>query len=326
MDELTLLRSTRDDTLTPSESTLDAGRAALMARIAEPPNSEHLVPKRRRRRPLRRATWIAAGTAAVLTGILVAGNVNLGVQSAQANEVLRQAAAAAVQFSDLAPGAGQYLRITRHEKYPWCEAGANGEMVCAGTNEESTSVYVPANRDDEWVQVRDWGDFPGKDEPETHRARNGDFYGPDEGGFSAPSPEERFADIPLDGAAAYDWIHAQYVGGSASPDEDDFVRITDLLRSGLVPAPQRAALLDALSRIPGVTSRGDVMNLDGVEGVAIGREEPMRLGNRDDIIVDPATGQVIGERTVSGTTFFGWGVGEVVSSSAMSVAVVDEAP
>lgn len=326
MDELTLLRSTRDDTLTPSTQTLDAGHAALMARIAAPRQAAHLAPKRRRRRPLRRATWIVAGTAAALTGILIAGNVNLGVQSAQASEVLRQAAAAAVQFSDVTPAPGQYVRVTRHEKYPWCEVSEQSEMVCEGTNEETTSIYVPANRDDEWVQVRDWGNFPGKDEPETHRAHDGDFYGPDEGGFSAPSPEERFAEIPLDGTAAYDWIHAQYIGGSASPDEDDFVRIADLLRSGLVPAPQRAALLDALSRVPGVTSRAGVANLDGIEGVAIGRDEPMRLGNRDEIIIDPATGQVIGERTVSGTTFFGWGVGEVVSSSAMSVAVVDEAP
>lgn len=326
MDELTLLRSTRDDSIEPSPRTLDAGRAALMARIAEPPQSAHLAPPRRRRRPLRRATWVAAGTAAVLTGILIAGNINVGVQSAQASEVLRQAAAAAVQFSDLTPGEGQYLRITRHEKYPWCEASAQGEMVCEGTNEETTTVYVPADRDDEWVQVRDWGDFPGMDGPQTLRARNGDFYGPDEGGFSAPSPDEEYADIPLDGAAAYEWIHAQYEGGSASPDEDDFVRIADLLRSGLAPTPQRAALLDALSRIPGVTSRGGVTTLDGVEGVAIGRDEPLRLGNRAEIIVDPTTGQVIGERSVAGTTFFGWGVGETVSSSAMSTTVVDEAP
>lgn len=320
MDELTLLRSTRDDDLAPSEKTLDAGRAALLARIAEPQRAAHLAP-RRRRRPLRRASWIAAGTAAALTGILVAGNVNLGVQSARASEVLREAAAAALQFSDVTAAPGQYVRITRHEKYPWCEASAQGEMVCEGTNEETTSVYVPSDPADLWVQTRDWGNFPGKDEVEVHRAYDGEFYGPGSGpAFST------YAEVPLDGAAAYAWIHAQYVGGSASPDEDDFVRITDLLRSGLVPAPQRAALLDALSRIPGVSSTGGVTTLDGVEGVAIGRDEPMRLGNRDEVIVDAATGYVIGERTVSGTTFFGWGVGEVVRSSATSVAVVDDAP
>lgn len=327
MDELTLLRSTRDDTIAPSERTLDAGRAALMDRIAAPAAlPAHKAPRVRRRRPLRRATWVAAGVAAALTGILVAGNINMGAQSAQASEVLRQAAAAAMQFSDVVPGEGQYLRVTRHEQYPWCEVNAQNEMVCQGTNEETTTVYVPADRDEQWVQVRDWGNFPGKDVPETHRAVDGDFYGPDEGGFSTPSPEEKFADVPLDGAAAYDWIHAQYIGGSASPDEDDFQRIVGLLRSGLVPAPQRAALLDALSRIPGVSSRGEVQNLDGISGIAIGRDEPMRLGNRAEIIVDPATGQMIGERSVSGTTFFGWGAGEVVSSSALAIAVVDVAP
>lgn len=322
MDELTLLRSTRDDTLAPSGDAIDTGRTALLSRIAEPVTAARHVAPRRRRRPLRRATWIAVGSAAVLTGVLVAGPVNVGVQSARASEVLRQAAAASRQFSDPVPAAGQYLLVTEHSSYPLCAVSDSGEMICAGTNEEVLRTYVPFDRSAEWVQVRDWGNFPGRDEPiETLRAAGAEFYGAGTG-----SMNRSFDDVPTDGAAAYDWIHAQYIGGSSSHDEDDFVRITDLLRTGLVPAPQRAALLDALSRIPGVTSTAGVANLDGTVGVAIGRDEPLRLGDRQEILVDPATGFVIGERTVSGTTVFGWGVGDVVRSSAVSTTVVDEAP
>ncbi|MBQ9917537.1 MAG: hypothetical protein IJO71_10135 [Microbacterium sp.] len=332
MDELTLLRSTRDDTLAPSERTLDAGRAALMARIAastptaDSPRVEHVVP-RRRRRPLRRATWIAAGTAAALTGILIAGNVNLGVQSARASEVLRQAAAAAENATDASIGPGQYLRSLTHARWMSCsnptDAADPDAMVCA-PNDQTLDVYRPTDSGTPWVLVRDWGAQSGPTgaSVETMRSVGGYFYGPE-----APWQTGDVAAIPTDGSAAYAWVDGQYQGGSASRDEDNFVRIADILRSGLVPAPQRAALLDALSRVPGVTSTAGVANLDGVVGVAIGRAEPIRFGERKEIIVDPTTGSVIGERTVAGAQAWGWGApGEVVSLTAISTTVVDEAP
>ncbi|MDQ1084481.1 MULTISPECIES: hypothetical protein [Microbacterium] len=319
MDELTLLRSTRDDTLIPSQDTLDAGRAALMARIAQPPQPAHLAPARRRRRPIRRATWIAAGTATALTGILIAGNINLGVQSAQASEVLRQAAAATLTTTDAAIAPGQYLRSITHARWLTCTNG----VECV-PNDQFLDVYKPVDPGAEWVLVRDWGELPGLTgtSMETNRAVGGFFYGPD---WSWQQGD--VAAIPLDGAEAYAWIDSQYQGGSASREEDNFVRITDILRSGLVPAPQRAALLDALARIPGVTSAGGVQNLDGVSGVAIGRVEPMRLGERQEIIIDPATGLVIGERTVVGAQAFGWSTPDAVTElTAITTTVVDEAP
>jgi RNA polymerase sigma-70 factor (ECF subfamily) len=111
-----------------------------------------------------------------------------------------------------------------------------------------------------------------------------------------------------------------------SREEDDFSRIIDILRSGLVPAPQRAALLEALSRIPGVTATDNVKNLDGVAGVAIGRTEPLRSGERQEIIIDPSTGLVIGERTMSGTTLFGWGPDHQIEATATQTTVTNEVP
>jgi RNA polymerase sigma-70 factor (ECF subfamily) len=134
------------------------------------------------------------------------------------------------------------------------------------------------------------------------------------------------ADIPLDGAAAYSWIDSQYIGGSASRDEDNFERIRSILRTGLVPAPQRSALLDALARIPGVSATENVANLDGVVGVAIGRSELMRFGERWEIIIEPSTGLVIGERSLKGTAFFGWGPSELISLTAIESSIVDVVP
>lgn len=88
----------------------------------------------------------------------------------------------------------------------------------------------------------------------------------------------------------------------------------------------RAALLDALSRVPGVTATGNVANLDGVTGVAIGRSEPVRAGQRQEIIIDPNTGLVIGERTVAGAALFGFGLNEEMSVTAVETTVTGAAP
>ncbi|TFC25411.1 hypothetical protein E3O25_12355 [Cryobacterium sp. TMT1-3] len=317
MDELTLLRNMRDDSREPSPTALAAGRAALLGRIADDATyatAQH----RKKRRWMPRLTGAAAGVAAAMTGVLVVGNVTLSAQSAYASDVLRTAATQTIQYADLVAGSDQYLRSHTHARWGVCDATG------CEPNDQIMDVYMPADPEAEWTLYRDWGNMPGVltgESIETTRAVDGRFYDP---GHSWVNVD--YADIPLDGAAAYEWIDAQYNGGSASRDEDNFVRITDILRSGLVPAPQRAALLDALSRISGVTATDNVANLDGVTGIAIGRNEMLRAGERQEIIIDPDTGLVIGERAMSGTTLFGWGVNEEMSLTAIETTVVDTAP
>ena len=289
-----------------------------LARIADDGATTAAAQTRKKRRLMPQLTWAAAGLAAALTGVLVVGNVTLYAQSAYASDLLRTAAAETIHFADLAPGSDQYLRSRTHVRGLVCD-----DSGCE-PNDEILDVYMPADPESEWVLYRDWGNMEGVltgESIETTRAVDGRFYDPV---YSWVNVD--YADIPLDGAAAYDWIDAQYIGGSASRDEDNFVRITDILRSGLVPAPQRAALLDALSRIPGVTATDNVANLDGVTGVAIGRNEPVRAGERMDIIIDPNTGLVIGERTMSGATVFGLGPSEEMRLTAIETTMVDTAP
>ncbi|MBN9175815.1 MAG: hypothetical protein J0I43_00375 [Microbacterium sp.] len=320
MDELTLLRSAREDIEVP-QAALNRGRAALLERTADAAGPASAQSPRRRgaARRLRRATWIATGAAAALVGALIVGNISLDASSAHASDLLRSAAAATVQYVDLAPGSGQYLRAHTHAQWQACD-----EQGCT-PNVQSIDVYMPADPDVAWVLVRDWGAMSGVtgSSVETIREPGGRFYGQDSSWIGAGLD---YADIPTDGAAAYAWIDAQYTGGSASRDEDDFVRITDILRTGLVPAPQRAALLDALSRVPGVSATEGVANFDGVIGVAIGRAEPVRAGERQEIIIDPLTGLVIGERMIGGGGVFGWNFGDVVSLTAVESSIVDTAP
>lgn len=318
MDELTLLRNTRDDSREPSAEVLAGGRAALLGRIADTGTTPAAVQQRKKRRWVPRLSWAAAGVAATLTGVLVIGNISLDAQSAYASDVLRTAASQTIEYADLVARSDQYLRARTHARWQGCDATG------CEPNEQILDVYMPGDPEREWVLYRDWGNYRGvlTGEPiETTRAIDGRFYDPVDAWV-----EVDYADIPLDGAAAYDWIDNQYTGGSASRDEDNFVRIAGILRSGLVPAAQRAALLDALSRIQGVTATDNVANLDGVTGVAIGRNEIVRAGERQEIIIDPDTGLIIGERVTSGTTVLGFGPNEEMSLTAIETTVVDEAP
>ncbi|RGE23245.1 hypothetical protein [Leucobacter sp. wl10] len=61
-------------------------------------------------------------------------------------------------------------------------------------------------------------------------------------------------------------------------------------------------------------------------GVAFGRTEALRGGERTEIIVSPDTGLVIGERALADVNVFGFGPEEVVSSTAIETTVVDAAP
>ncbi|WP_394254356.1 hypothetical protein [Pseudoclavibacter helvolus] len=324
MDELTLFLSTRNDALTPSTEALTAGRAALLNRASEERSAAS--PAARKRRLLPRLTWAAAGLTAAMGGVFVAGSVGLGAQSAQASELLQTTAAQTAQYTDLVPGAGEYLLSSTHARWSTCGTTGTeetpGEPVCT-PNDQFIDVYMPADPTGLWVLDRDWGNAPIPDGiPEGPiRAENAAFYGP----TSSWSLVD-YSEIPLEGAATYEWIDSQYAGGSASRDEDNFVRIADILRTGLVPAPQRAALLDALALIPGVTSTENVANLDGVTGVAIGRNEPLRFGDRKEIIIDPSNGLVIGERTLSGVALFGWGSNNETELTAIRTTVASTAP
>lgn len=316
MDELTSLRNTRDDSRIPSPEAMTAGRTALLDRIDGVASTTRTRPTTKRRW-VPQLTWAAAATAAAITGVLVAGNITSTAEPTYASEFLRSAAVQTVQYADIVPGSGQYLRSRTHARWGICNSTG-----CT-PNDQILDVYMPADPDTPWVLYRDWGTEEGvyTDESiETIRADDGRFYGPDSSWVNVD-----YTDIPLDGDAAYQWIDDAYLGGSASRDEDNYVRISDILRSGLVPAPQRAALLDALSRIPGVTATNDVENLDGITGVAIGRNEPLREGERQEIIIDPQTGLIIGERTVTGA-----GSSETTSGptslTAIETTVVDTAP
>ncbi len=273
-----------------------------------------------RRRPrLARRVLLTAATAAV--GTLVVGQISVTAQSAHAAGVLRAAAEQTMTFVDPVAKPGEYLLVHTHANWSVSSVDTSGNMSTR-MNAQTIDVYVPGNRDDEWVLDRDWGDLGPAPMPDgVIRAKDGHFYG----GPWTPLSDEELAALPRDGRALYDHFNARYQGGSASRDEDNFVRITDLLRLGLVPADLRAGLYEALALIPGVTA-SEQANFDGKTGIAIGRTEPLRAGQRAEMIIDPGTGLVIGERSIMTYAAFGFGSNDVVGHTAIDYRIVNEAP
>jgi RNA polymerase sigma-70 factor (ECF subfamily) len=291
MDDLTLLRSLRDDVAEPDAARLAPAYLNLETamRSAERKAAARRSPRAPRRHPIR---WAAVGltaAAAVATAVVV-GGVLAPPHPASASAaaiVLRKAASEALADPDPVAGPGQYLKFEQRYLVGEDETTAKTEQ----DRIRMTDLYVPANLDDEWVQV-----FHGGGLGTTVRRGAAGAYASVDGPSHADQLRAILAIPTGSGAETLASFDAQYQGGSTSREEDDWKRITDVLEAYPLPALLRARLFEALALIPGATSTPGVANLDGRVGIAIGRSEPNRGDSRREIIVDPDTGQLIGTR------------------------------
>lgn len=133
------------------------------------------------------------------------------------------------------------------------------------------------------------------------------------------------AALPRDPQALRARLYADTAGEGPSADGEAFTAVADLLRTGLVPADLRAALFRVLATIPGVGITSATASLDGATGVGIGRLED-RNGLRQEIIVSPSDGALVGERTVAVRAVDGIAAGTVLDSRRSSRALVDSVP
>lgn len=327
--------------LGPTTEQINTMRQNILRRVAPVPSTgRSAVPRSVSTR--RRIGFATLGVAALAAALVVTGVVSpfgpRGAASAQAAEFLQSAAAATIHTSDPVVGAGQYLRVAT--------TAVDGPRVGGGAPNDwwlspSTGVlYIPANRTGQWVWERypirptvfygnskeaamEYYDYSLGDAHLNSilRADGGAFYG------SVPS-DYGMDKMPLDPRALRDYFYDHYIGGSASKDEDVWVRITDLLRTGEVPADLRAALYQTIALIPGVDIVDNQATLDGRTGVALGRTEPARgaTAAREEIVIDPQTGLLIGERTVSTVQIGDLPTGTVHRSTSVETSVVDTAP
>jgi hypothetical protein len=311
-----------DEALETLERTLAADADALAgirARVLVGVNGA--APARRRHRPAVRWAGMATGLAAALVGGLVLTAVGASKPPPVYAETVRTldgAAELSAHAQDPAVGPGQYLYVATHA---WWRADA---MRFSYLGENLIETWIPSDRTQEWLERRtvtgrrQWLagnekdaraagvlEEPGWPEGDT-RARCGDFDGSSGhpragscaghgGGWQNPTPAF-LAGLPRDPAVLYARLRADTKGHGRDPDAEVLVYVTDALRTGQVPADVRAALYRALTRLPGLKVVDHRANLDGRQGVALGTGDGG--GGTQQIIIDPATGQFIGERSV----------------------------
>ncbi|HEY4226678.1 MAG TPA: CU044_5270 family protein [Pseudolysinimonas sp.] len=331
MDELTLLRKVREDVAEPSVTALNVGRAALLDAAAPT-----MAKPATRHRVLRRAGWttlavvVAGGVAAILVFTNVVGLAGWrGSADPAAADTLAQAAAATIATADPVVASGQYLEVSTLAVY------ASISDTSTYLEHQDGQMYIPADRHDEWVWVRDaetvaktFGPASEKQAaedaqqpgaPDIIRAADGAFYNgePMDWGLTA---------LPRDPRQLLNYIYRTTAGQGTSPDGEALAFIADTLRTGVVPADLRAALYKALAGIPGVSISDRDATLDGRTGVAFGRNEGNGL--RQEIIIDPSTGLLIGEREVvlRDGILPGVPAGESMGWTAVTTTVVDAAP
>lgn len=338
MDEISLLRQVRNDIPERDSAMVRRGRDALL--MADP----WVVATTQPRKSHARAAWLgfSAVGAFALTAALVATNVVglagwRGGADAAAAAVLEAAAVATTQTPDPIVGPGQYLLVHTSAVYM---AGAQPD----GGREEASKfgyfletfeqdLYVPSDRSDDWVQYRPAKEvaqtfgpmsegaaavFP-RDPEELLRGPAGGFLG-----GPADTSAQEYAALPRDPLRLLNWIYVETLGLGSSRDGEAFTWIGDQLKRGLVPADLRATMYRAAAMIPGVTSVENQANFDGRIGTAIRRAETE--AGYDELIIDPVTGELIGERSVYLLASGEIQAGTAASWSAVTVRVVDSAP
>lgn len=299
--------------LDPAAGPLPAGgRTALAAglRATGPEPGWTSVSRlgHRMRRPV-----IAGAVAVGLAGALLwagLGPTSAGGASPAAAAVLTSAAAAVGSDAHGHLGPGQYLDV-RETSYV-----INYQGDIAYLTRDTVETWIPGDHSANWVRRETFSaplQFFGPNGPAGARA---DFIrqtGPLRAFLpqSSTAPGGRFhdqvgwlfatpafmADLPRGQHELRDRLYQDSRDRGVSADQEAWVYLTDLLGTADVPADLRAALLRVARLIPGVVVLDGEVADNGRTGVGIGRAADIG-GERDELVIDPATGQIIGWRTV----------------------------
>lgn len=111
-----------------------------------------------------------------------------------------------------------------------------------------------------------------------------------------PGPQF-LAGLPRDPTQLYNRLRSDNISNFSvdQPDVAVLFAVGHMLWSGILPPDLRVALLRALAMMPGLQVTQQVAELDGRTGTAFGVS---RAGVISEVIIDTATGEFIGERTV----------------------------
>lgn len=324
-----------------ADGDLTAQRSALLQLIDEwTPSAvvRTLPPRRNVMRVGRLTRYLTAAAVIVLGALLVPTLITHNgqpVTSAAAATVFTRAADA-IKASDPKVPVGSYRQISSHS-WATTETGPYAYLA-----ETVITEWVPADPGSPahpWLlrhvdtNNRQWLVGTAKDAaaaamlPPASAATTdysgacGDFAG-DAGGCNRTGSWQDPSPHFLSGLPRDTNLLRERLAAAAPPDSGAagmFNYALDTLRNGLAPADLRAALYHTMSTLAGIVVTEDVINLDGRAGTALGIQGP---AIRQDIIVDPSTGEFIGSRSVQTEQSNGIPAGTTVGWTAVQTKVV----
>ena len=312
-----------------------------MATITEE-ESATLPRPRRKHRKVRIASWTTVGVATAAAVVVLVGTtstpttpvnpVSPGGTASPTNVAfaLNEAADHAINQKDEPILPGQYRYVA--ERISAVGTTWNADRLTFAWRERTTeTTWVPYNESGLWTKDISQDGAPEilVDNRATEEEKDTTYSGPPLGRRTAPCGDffsgssdpchRKFNDQQLTSAMIAtlprdpNTLLRDHFGNNL---EQALQRCDIWLRSGLVPSDLRAALYRALALVPGIRITDDLANLDGRKGVAFG-------GKDTDIIIDPATGQYIGFRSIDDGTQ-GTPKGTVRNSSSLVTGVVNK--
>ena len=317
-----------------SVAAVDQALAALAAEQSVEELAAEPAPRRRGRRALVAVGLVAAATAAAL---VLPSVLRAPAASAEAASLLTHAADA-IHATDPAAGPTQWWRIESHET----NLATVAEPDKDGAPAPSTAWLVSSSRT-QYAAVDGRRPTVFVDSG-SHVVRQ--LAGPKDsappvfgdgetwttglapttvaGSWQQPSPTW-LASLPRDPAALRDQLYADTAGHGRSVDGEAFVYVADLLRSGVVPADLRGSLFRVLATIPGVEITSSRATVGDATGVGLGYYEAAN-GVRQEIVVDPSDGDLVGERYVAVEAMDGIPAGTVTGTTSWTRTLVDDVP
>ncbi|MEJ2857090.1 CU044_5270 family protein [Saccharothrix sp. CCNWLW140] len=287
----------------------------------------------------RRWVAVAAGVVLIAVAGVVVGAVSAPPE-ATAAEVLNRAAESVVGAGDPVLLPGQY-RYTRTRD--WALAvDDRGDRRFRHLYEGISETWRPQDWRAEWLSrhtvtgKRQWVEGTEADaraagihleEPRTteHRAPCGDFIpqlgesGPcaDVAGSWRHPTEAFLTRLTRDPVE----LHRQLVEAAGDLPGGPMAVAADVLATAWVPEDLRAALYQALAKLPDLTVSDRAADLDGRIGIALraGAGPQVR-----EIVIDPATGRFLGERMIGTQEWEGLPAGTVWSFTSVTIGIADE--
>jgi hypothetical protein len=284
-------------------------RAALLAAIERAENPRVRRQRRRRRR------WAPVGAlgvaAAVAVGVIVALSLRGGAANpppAAAALVLRRAAVAAeasggprrlrpgeywyvesiwttpgVQFDEHPGNGGDTIvdALSRYERQAWIGLDRPGNVV---SHVVGPIIFLSAAARRQWIQLGRPPELPGYNGPLPANA----FIRPYAQLLALPTHVDALWQMLYRGAGT---------GNAAWKRHEMFTEIGDLLREDPIPARVRAALYLVAARIPGIKLLGLTRDAIGRPALAVALNDTFD-GERDELLFDPKTSALLGERSV----------------------------